>query len=145
MKKIQFFIGVVIVLIIGIFIGRLTDRSAKKELTVSMYDPNYPTNMYEFIRISDHKEMNESLIDDFITLLIIASDIEDVPNVNHVDYSYRLYSSKQGYTLTVGDIWLMEDGTAIFGRFKEDQEKIEHASQISVEDTNTLKKILHLK
>ena len=35
----------------------------------------------------------------------------------------------------------MEDGTAIFGRFNEDQEKIERASQISVEDTNTLKNL----
>ena len=110
-----------------------------------MYDPNYPTSMYEVVRISDHKGLNESLIDDFIALLIITSDIEDVPNINHVDYSYRLYSSKQSYTLAVGDIQLMEDGAAIFGRFNEDQEKIERTSQISVEDTNTLRKILHLK
>lgn len=145
MKKFQILIEMIIVLIIGIFIGRLTDSSAKKELTVSMYDPNYPTSMYEVVRINDHKEVNESLIDDFIALLLIASDIEDVPNVNHVDYSYRLYSAKQSYTLTVGDIWLIEDGTAIFGRFNEVEEKIERASQISVEDTIKLKKILHLK
>lgn len=119
-------------------------NQSRKGLSISRYDSNYPTGLNEVIKINDRIKANESIIDDFISILINSTDIGTIYDVGNVDYSYRLFSIRQHYTIKYGDILLNEDGTAILGNYNTETNQLENAKQISLENTATLKQILKI-
>lgn len=132
-----------IVLVIGVFIGKILYDKPVKTLSITTHGENCGANICTIQEITDHTSLGEGLIDDILMLLITSSQIETIDLLNNMpDYSFRIFSSQSDYTLTMRDIWFLDDETSIIGVADYDTHTITNTIKLDPQQTLLLKQII---
>lgn len=142
-KRIISLILVLITLVIGVFIGKILFDQPVKQLSITIYGEECGANICNIKKINDNNSTGEKLIDDLLMLLMTATQIESIDLFDNMqDYSFRIFSLRSDYTLTIGDIWFLDDGTSIIGDINYDTNKIMNVIKLTDRQTLLLKKII---
>lgn len=142
-KRLISLIGLLIVLVIGIFIGKILYDKPVKTLSITTYGEDCGANICHIQKITDHHALGEGLIDDLLILLIHSTPMGNIDLVNNrPDYSFRIFSSQSDYTLIRREIWLLDDETSILGVLDDDTHTILNAIQLDYQQTLLLKQVI---
>ena len=142
-KRIISLILVLITLVIGVFIGKILFDQPVKQLSITIYGEECGANICNIKKINDNNSTGEKLIDDLLMLLMTATQIESIELFDNMqDYSFRIFSLQSDYTLTMGDVWFLDDETSIIGVANYDTNTIMNAIKLDQRQTLLLKQVI---
>ena len=133
-----------IVLVIGVFIGKILYDKPVKTLSITTYGEDCGANICNIQKITDNNSLGEGFIDDILMLLITSTQIGSIDLFNNIpDYSFRIFSLQSDYTLTMGDVWFLDDETSIIGVANYDTNTIMNAIKLDQRQTLLLKQVIN--
>ena len=91
-KRLISLIRLLIVLVIGVFIGKILYDKPVKTLSITTYGEDCGANICNIQKITDNNSLGEGLIDDILMLLITSTQIGSIDLFNNMpDYSFRRF------------------------------------------------------
>ena len=136
-------IRLLIVLVIGVFIGKILYDKPVKTLSITTYGEDCGANICNIQKITDNNSLGEGFIDDILMLLITSTQIGSIDLFDKMpDYSFRIFSLQSDYTLTMGDVWFLDDKTSIIGVANYDTNTIMNAIKLDQRQTLLLKQVI---
>ena len=143
-KRLISLIRLLIVLVIGVFIGKILYDKPVKTLSLPTDGDDGGANLCKSQKIKEKNSWGEGLIDDILMLLITSTQIGRIDLFNNMpDYSFRIFSLQSDYTLTMRDVWFLDDETSIIGVANYDTHTIMNAIKLDQRQTLLLKQVIN--
>ena len=112
-------------------------------MSITTYGEDCGANICNIQKITDNNSLGEGFIDDILMLLITSTQIGSIDLFDKMpDYSFRIFSLQSDYTLTMGDVWFLDDETSIIGVANYDTNTIMNAIKLDQRQTLLLKQVI---